>query len=55
VGLGAAGARLERDEPERLGQLLGDAIRRAQGPERQSTLVNVHVGKTDFRQGSISV
>ncbi len=51
---GAIGMRLSKTDEAVLEKRFDDAIRRSRD-EAKSLLVNVLIGKTDFREGSISV
>ena len=53
-GYGAHGITVTRPE-ENLQSAIAEAQRVATGPNARPVLLNVHIGKTDFREGSLSV
>ena len=54
--LGTNGATISRhSEVNRFKEVLKEAVEKCRPPNGQSTMINVLIGKTDFREGSISV
>ncbi|XP_076450796.1 2-hydroxyacyl-CoA lyase 2-like [Babylonia areolata] len=52
-GYGGKGVRLDRTNEDRMGELVKEALQQYQ--QGHSVLINVLIGKTNFREGSLSV
>lgn len=55
AALGANGVRIDASNSAQLKEDLAQAVALTRGENAKPTLINCHIGKTDFRKGSISV